>query len=426
MLAEKLRKGSSEQSVEETVKNYEEYINPSLARLFRFMGLSTVEERAEGCYIYDVNGNRYLDCLGGYGALNLGHRNPVIVEAVKKQIDKMPLSSRVLFNETVGRLAEKLAEITPGNLKFSFFCHSGTEAVEGAIKLARLYKRKPGIIATVNAFHGKTLGSLSASGRDIFREPCEPLLPYFKHVSFNDPDAVRNAIDENTAAVILEPIQGEGGVIVPDEDYLPKVRQICSEKDVLLIIDEVQTGLGRTGRMFAVEHWDVCPDIMCLAKSLGGGVVPMGAFIATPQVWEVFVNSPFIHTSTLGGNPLAAAAAVACIKVLERENLISETAKKGEILLNRLQEIAGRYPQVVAEVRGKGLLIGIELAKEGLGGFILSEMIQEGIIVAYTWNNSKVIRIEPPLIITAEQIEKVISALEKAFGKAAEVAEEIE
>ncbi|MCL4439327.1 MAG: aminotransferase class III-fold pyridoxal phosphate-dependent enzyme [Firmicutes bacterium] len=425
-MAENPQINTAEQITEQTIHNYEEYINPSLARLFRFMGLAVVEERAEGCYIYDNQGHKYLDCLGGYGAYSLGHRNPEVVEAVKSQIDRMPLSSRVLFNETVGKLAAKLAAITPGNLKYSFFCHSGTEAVEGALKMARLCKQKPGIISTINAFHGKTLGSLSATGRDVFRAPCEPLLPHFKHVPFGDAGAIAEAIDEYTAAVVLEPIQGEGGIIIPDNDYLPRVRKICDEKNVLLIIDEVQTGLARTGKMFAVEHWNVNPDIMCLAKALGGGVVPMGAFIATPEVWQVFLTSPFIHTSTLGGNPMAAAAALACIDVIEKQDLIGLAREKGQRLLEEVQKSAAGVPGVVAEVRGKGLMIGIELTKEGLGGFILNELIQDEIIVAFTFNNQKVIRLEPPLIINDEQLQKVISSIDSAFRKAAEVADEVE
>ncbi|MFA5881812.1 MAG: aminotransferase class III-fold pyridoxal phosphate-dependent enzyme [Eubacteriales bacterium] len=415
----------NDDKVERTINNYEQYINPSLTRVFKLMGLP-LEVSAEGCYIYDNDGRRYLDCLGGYGTYSLGHRHPKVIDAVKKQLDKMPMSSRILFNETVGSLAAKLASITPGDLKYSFFCHSGTEAVEGALKLARLCKQKPGIISTVNSFHGKTLGSLSATGRDIFRGPCEPLLPHFKHVPFDDPDSIEDAIDENTAAVIIEPIQGEGGIIVPRDDYLPKVREICSRRGVLLIADEVQTGLGRTGRMFAVEHWGVSPDIMCIAKALGGGVMPMGAFIAIPEVWDVFIASPYIHTSTLGGNPLAASAALACLEVLEEQELARQAAEKGELLLNGLNDMAAQFPGVVSEIRGKGLMIGIELCREGFGGFVLSELIQDGILAAFTFNNQKVIRLEPPLIITLEQVEEVVASMKNAISKANEMVDEIE
>jgi len=392
-----IHESEAEQIIEQTIKNYEDYINPTLARLFRFMGLNVVEEKAEECYIYDNQGQRYLDCLGGYGTYSLGHRHPEIVAAVKNQLDKMPMSSRVLFNQTVGELGAKLAALTPGELTYSFFCHSGTEAVEGALKIARIHKKKPGIITTLNAFHGKTLGSLSATGRNVFRAPCEPLLPHFKHVPFGDADAIAAAVDEYTAAVILEPIQGEGGINIPGDDYLPKVRDICNQKDVLLIIDEVQTGLGRTGKLFAVEHWGVEPDLMCMAKALGGGVMPIGAFTAKPEIWEPFFNSPFIHTSTLGGNPLAAAAALACLEVLtkQEQDLVKKARRKGDYLLKKLQEIAAKIPEAVSEVRGKGLMIGIELTKEGLGGFVLNELIQDGIIVAFTFNNQRVIRLEP-------------------------------
>lgn len=411
---------------EQTISRYEKYVNPTMARLFRFMGLAVVEEKSEGCYIYDDEGNTYLDCLGGYGVFSLGHRHPLVVQAVKDQLDQIPLPSKVLFDESVGALAEKLAEITPGTLQYTFLCNSGTEAVEGAIKVARLHKNKPGIISTYNSFHGKTLGSLSATGREIFRGPCEPLLPHFKHVPFGEADAIAEAIDEHTAAVILEPIQGEGGIIVPPDDYLPRVREICDAKGVLLILDEVQTGLGRTGKMFAAEHWGIKPDMMCLAKALGGGVMPVGAFIATPEVWEVLITSPFLHTSTFGGNPLAAAAALTAIRVTEKEGLVKAAEEKGAFILGKLKETAEKYPQVVKEVRGKGLLIGLELTKEGLGGFVMSELIQEGIIAAYTLNNPKVIRVEPPLIIGDSELERVARVFGKAVEKAAEIVDDID
>ncbi len=409
---------------EETISNYENYINPAMAKLFRFMGLGNVEWEAKGSYIKDMFGNDYLDCLGGYGVFNLGHRHPKVVEAVKKQIDQMPLGSKVLFNKPAGDLGALLAEITPGNLQYSFFCNSGAEAVEGAIKLARLHTGRKGIVAAKNGFHGKTLGALSATGRDVFRVPCEPLLPDFNHVPFGNIKAMESAITDDTAAVILEPIQGEGGVILPPQSYLQEIRKLCNDTGVLLIFDEVQTGLGRTGKMFAAEHYDVVPDIMTMAKALGGGVMPIGAFTAKSEVWDVFIENPFIHTSTFGGSPLACSAAVATIKVILEEELSLQAKEKGEYFLAKLGDLWSIYPKVIKEIRGKGLLIGVELTKEGLGGVLMSELIQAGIIVAYALNNPKVIRIEPPLIIDYKDIDKVLVSLAEALELANQVVDE--
>lgn len=402
----------------ETIEKYEKYVNPALARLFRFMGLSTVEWEAEGETIRDNAGNEYIDCLGGYGVFSLGHRHPVVIEAVKKQLDVMPLSSKILFNKPMADLCELLAKITPGDLQYSFICNSGTEAVEGALKLARVHTGRSDVVATINAFHGKTFGALSVTGRALFCEPFKPLLPSVTHVPFGDISALEAVITERTAAVILEPIQGEGGIIVPPDDYLLKVRRLCDGQGTLLICDEVQTGLGRTGRMFACEHYGVVPDILTIAKALGGGVMPIGAFIARTAVWDKFCISPFLHTSTFGGNPLACAAANAAIEVLLTENLAECALVSGAYFMERLQVLAKKYPEVITAVRGKGLMLGVEFTKEGIGGFLMAELISQGILVAYTLNNPLVIRIEPPLNIRRTTIDKVVMAFTDAVVRA--------
>jgi putrescine aminotransferase len=411
--------------VEETIEKYESYINPAVARLFRFMGLATVEWEAQGAIIKDIEGKEYIDCLGGYGVFSCGHRHPRIIEAVKHQLDSMPLSSKILLNKQMADFAEALAQITPGDLQYSFFCNSGTEAVEGALKLAKIHTGKHKIIATKNAFHGKSLGALSATGRDLFREPFEPLLAGFSHVPFGDIEALEAMIDEDTAAVILEPIQGEGGIILPPPGYLTQVRRLCDETGTVMIADEVQTGLGRTGEMFAVDHYDVVPDIMTLAKALGGGVMPIGAYIARPQLWEKYISSPFLHTSTFGGNPLACSAGIATLQVIEEESLVEKAAVQGFYLLEKLVEMAAKYPEVIREARGKGLLIGLELTKEGAGGMLMAELIENGILVAYTLNNPKVIRIEPPLMIPRVLIDKMLQVLELAVAKINSVIEHL-
>lgn len=279
--------------VEETISKYEKYINPAQAKLFRFMGLASVEGYAEGWTITDSEGKQFIDCLGGYGMFALGHRNPDVVAAVEAELHKMPMSGKVLFNRPMADLAEKLALITPGALQYSFFVNSGTEAVEGCLKVARLATKRKKFIAARNAFHGKTFGSLTATGRDLFRDPFKPLLDNFTHVEYGDIDDLAETIDEETAAVILEPIQGEGGIIVPPAGYFKAVRELCDQYGTLLIADEVQTGIGRTGTWFGVEHEQITPDIMATAKALGGGVMPIGAITATADAWAGLIEAPF-------------------------------------------------------------------------------------------------------------------------------------
>lgn len=408
---------------ENIIRDCENHVNPGLTRLMRFIGLGSVEEHSQGCYVYDSEGRSFLDCLGGYGVFNLGHCHPRVVAEVKRQLEIMPLSSKVLFSAPQALLAAKLAQISPGNLKYSFFCNSGAEGVEGALKLARLSTGRKKIIATENAFHGKTLGALSATGRPVFREPCQPLLPEFYHVPYGDAGAVASLCDEETAAVIVEPVQGEGGIIVPPPGYLRELRAICDNRGALLILDEVQTGMGRTGKMFACEHEGVNPDILVLAKALGGGVMPIGAIMGTVEVWRAFEDNPFIHTSTFGGNPLACTAGLATIQVLEDDLLVDGARVRGEYLLQGLQNLQEKYPEIVRQVRGLGLMIGIEMTDEGWGGFVMSELFQQGILVAYALNNPKVIRLEPPLIITKEQIDQLVRAMSRAVEKAAKTME---
>ena len=411
--------------VEETIAKYEKYINPAQAKLFRFMGLASVEGHAQGWIITDSEGREFIDCLGGYGMFALGHRHPKVVEAVEKELHAMPMCGKVLFNRPMGELAELLAEITPGDLQYSFFVNSGTEAVEGCLKVARLATKRSKFVAAENAFHGKTMGSLTATGRDLYREPFKPLLDCFTHVPYGDTSALEAVVDEETAAVILEPIQGEGGIIVPPAVYLKEVKAICEAKGALLIADEVQTGIGRTGTWFGVEHDGVKPDLMACAKALGGGVMPLGAIIGTPAAWQGLIEAPFLHTSTFGGNQMACAAGIATIKAIKEEDLLRRSAETGAYFKAGLEQIQKEFPEVIAEVRGKGMMLGVELTREGAGGMLMSLMIDKSIIVAYTLNNPKVIRIEPPLIMPKEVVDYVLENFRSAVAMTASVIEDL-
>ncbi len=407
---------------QDVIEKYTQFVNPTQVALLKIGGFDHVEAQADGVILSDLDGNRYIDCLGGYGVFSLGHRHPKVVQAVKDQLDRIPLSSKTFLNKPLADLAAKLAAVSPGALQYSFFCNSGAEAVEGALKIARMATGKPEIISAHGGYHGKTLGALSATGRDLYRTPFAPLLPGFVQVAWNDFGALRDAVTDQTAAIILEPVQGEGGIQLPSPEYLPAVRRLCDERGVLLIADEVQTGLGRTGRMFAVEHWGVAPDIMTLAKCLGGGVMPIGAFLATPDIWDrVFRQNPFIHTSTFGGGELACAAGLAALKAIEEENLVAQSAENGAYFLHGLRRVQAEFPQVLREARGLGLMLGVEFTDSDIGKLVIGTMVHRGVIAAYTLNNPNVIRFEPPLIITRTQIDTVLEVFAAGVTDALEL-----
>jgi len=401
---------SPEALYDETYENYRRFLNPPLARVMKLSG-SPVEVRALGTTIWDHTGKAYLDFAGGYGVFTLGHSHPRIVAAVKAQLDLMALSGKTMFDPLAGRLARALAALAPGDLELSFFCNSGAEAVEGALKLARAATRRTKFVATDGAFHGKTFGALAVSGRAAFQTPYAPLVPDVVHIPYGDASALAGAL-EGAAALILEPIQGEGGVNVPPAGYLARARAACDAAGALLIADEIQTGLGRCGALFACDLEGVVPDVMTVAKGLSGGVVPIGAFIARPAVWQsAYGKAPLLHTSTFGGNPIACAAALVALDVLHDEGLVENARLRGAQLLGGARRIASEYPSVVREARGQGLLVGVELTHEGYGGTIIPEMLKAGVTAAWTLNMQRVIRLEPPLIVTAAEVERALAAL---------------
>ncbi len=400
---------------EDLLARYEKYMNPGLARIFRFTGIEAVEDHGSGALLWDEDGQEYIDCAGGYGVFVQGYQHPRIVAKAQMQLGKLALSSRVLESRPAIDLAAKLAELTPGDLQYSFFCNSGAEAVEGALKFARVATGRTKIISTMGAFHGKTYGALSVSGRETYRQPFLPLLPDIVHVPYGDTEAVASAIDHTTAAVIVEPIQGEGGIIVPPDQYLPSLRDLCDQTGALLIADEVQTGIARTGYLFAVEHSHVVPDLLCLAKALGGGIMPIGAIVGRPRAWTFFEHSPLIHTSTFGGNPLACAVAEEALAVTVQEQLPERARVLGRYFMDGLRRLQSQYPLAILEVRGRGLMIGLELAAAGVGGALISALFQRKVLAVYTLNNERVIRMMPPLVVTKVQLDTVLERFEDAL-----------
>ena len=365
---------------------------------------SLVLTRGKGALVWDINGKEYVDCTGSYGVCVVGHSHPKVVDAVRRQAETLISCHSSFYNDVRSELLRKITQITPKVLSKVFLANSGAEAVECAIKVARKFSGKPEIIAMMGAFHGKTMGALSATWDKKYREPFKPLVPEFKHVPPNNPEKVMKAITEKTAAILVEPIRGEGGIRIPPKDFLSGLREICDETGVLLIFDEVQTGFGRTGKFFAFEHWNVVPDILCLAKSVAGGL-PIGMTIAKEDVMSSFKVGE--HSTTFGGNPLVCAAACAAIDVLVEEKLPERAATLGRYFKEKLEDLQARY-RVVREVRGLGLMIGMEFRFDVLN--IILKSMERGVLVLDAGRN--ILRFLPPLVIKREHINRVIAVLD--------------
>ncbi|MEM4980432.1 MAG: aspartate aminotransferase family protein [Candidatus Bathyarchaeia archaeon] len=380
--------------------------NTYLANVYQKFPLCIV--RGEGAVLYDINGRAYIDCMGGYGVSLVGHCHPKVVKSIKEQCEKLIACHGSFYNDKRAELLEKLAKIAPKGLKKIFLSNSGAESIECAIKAAIKYTGRHEIISMVRGFHGKTLGALSATWNPKYREPFKSLLnPNFKFVPFGKLERVREVITSNTAAIIVEPIQGEGGIHVAPDGFLEGLRKICDENDIVLIFDEVQTGFGRTGRMWALEHWGVTPDIMCVAKAMGGGV-PIGATIAKEEIMDSL--SVGEHTSTFGGNPLACAAACATIDVIIEERLVERARDLGNKFKSILQEFVEEF-KILREVRGLGLMLGLETRIDIYN--LLMKALNRGVILLYSGRN--VIRFLPPLVIREEQIEIVANVLREVL-----------
>ncbi|MYF26329.1 MAG: aspartate aminotransferase family protein [Acidimicrobiia bacterium] len=372
---------------------------------------------AAGCYLKTAEGRFLLDMISGIAVSNLGHCHPEVVKAVQDQVARfshIDVYGRFTLPPQV-EIARRLASVTPGNLDVAFLTSTGTEATEGALKLARKYTGRPGFVAFRNSFHGRTLGSLSVTWKEEWRKPFEPLLGPVRFVPFDDLEAAAQAIGDDIAAVIVEPIQGEGGVRIPSDGFLPGLRELCTKSGALMICDEVQGGMGRSGRWFSCQNWDVTPDVITVAKAFGGGL-PLGAFISTAEIFSTFLDPPLSHLTTFGGNPVSCAAAVAAFDVIQGQGLVERAATMGEYLREGLGEVRRSRPETVTEVRGLGLWCAFDVQPAELAQPLVNEMARQGVVVGSMLNSAGTIRVAPPLVVRRDQIDQFLHILESSLA----------
>ena len=421
---------TKQQMMKETILNFDQYVSPGWLKYRKSVssetdGHAVLEWEDGGAYFYGLEGEKFLDCLGGFGIYTAGHSQPEIVDVVKAQLDRQGLHSQELLDPLRGYLAKAVAETTPGDLQQCFFTNCGTEAVEIALKLARFKTGGRWFISTVRAFHGKTAGSLAIGGKGTYREPYLPLVQQVTHVEYGNAADMRKAIEnleavgEKIAAVILEPIQGEAGVIVPPAGYLKEVRQLCDEHNIPLILDEIQTGMGRTGTMWRCEAEDVVPDVMTFGKAFGGGVMPITGLICRPHMWsQDLIDNPYLlGSTTFGGNPVCCAAAIATIRFMLAHDIPGQCRDKGARLKAGLEAAWKKYPKLVDEVRGVGMMLAVEFADDEIGYAFSKNMYAHNVIIAGTLNNSKTIRFEPTAVMTDEEIDFVIQAVDESLAQ---------
>jgi len=411
---------------EEVVEYWEENVNPGYLRYRKLVSdepntVSWKDGEEGGVHITTVRGNQLIDCLGGFGMYNIGHRHPKVVAAVRAQLRKQALHSQEILDPLRAYCAHLLAWISPGDLQYVFFTNSGTESVEACLKMAMLATGRKHFVATTGAFHGKTLGALSVTSKAGLRSPFHGALMDVVHLPLNDISALEAHFEgseftgHKIAGVILEPIQGEGGFHITSVDYMRAARRLCTEYGACLIFDEVQSGMGRTGKMWASEHSRVDPDLMAVGKSFGGGVMPVGACIGTAKVWAKFMEDPFIMTTTFGGNPLAMAAAIATMEVIHNDGIVAMARESGEHFLRGLQSLAHNYPTIIKEARGLGLMLGVEFFSENMAHKFISSLFNRGVLISNTMVDTRVVRVQPPLTITKSQIDHVLGAMQESL-----------
>jgi len=399
---------SEPQEIREIDKRYVAQLFPTPKSILAVEG--------RGCILKTAEGGEYLDLIGGIAVTATGHSHPKVVEAICEQ------ARHIIHGNAFGNfiypiqaeLAQLIAERAPGNLESTFFGNSGAEAVEGAIKLAFKATGRRKLIFFTRAFHGRTYMTLSISSKRLYKDPFEPLYPGAVEVPYNDLEATRAKMDDDVAAIIVEPIQGEGGIRPCDDEFLPALADLAHEFGALLIVDEIQTGFGRTGQWFASEYYGVVPDIMTIAKGIASGM-PLGGFTASRELMAEFSDPPLIHCTTFGGNPVSCAAAVATIKVIEEENLLQNAQQRGAELITGMNALRAKYPDLVKDVRGRGLLTAIELQREEDTPEFVGKVNELGAVVCWTVNSGTTVRVSPPLVITQEQVGQALDIFDQAL-----------
>ena len=406
------------------LQRFGEHVNPMKLRTLRHAGLDILEARREGARVWDEDGRCFIDCVTAAGCFNVGRRNPAVVARLQQALADLDIGTFLLCSRAKADLAARLAELLPGDLQYAMFGAGGGEVVDFALKLARGYTRRPGIVSAKGAYHGHTGFALSAIGRPQYREPFEPLLPHFTQVPYGDLAALAEAVGPATAAVILEPIQGEGGIRIPPQGYMAGVRRLCDERGALLILDEIQTGFGRTGRLWACEHEGVVPDVITLGKSLGGGLYPITAACFRAPLGDFLMAHPFVHLSTFGGADLGCAVGLATIDYIVEHDLPGHAEQMGERFRTGFATLLARHGAVLREVRQRGLMMGLQFTDDSHGPRLSYELAQRGVLAIYTGNDPSVMRLQPALVIEPAEVDTVLEALDGALAALAAPAAE--
>jgi len=395
-------------------QSYSDKINSSYPEYLKRLGIDNIAVEANGIYITDSKGKKYIDCTCGYGSFNLGHNHPDIVKSVISVLKSNKLLNRSFISDLQVEFAEAIQRIVPSELTCSYLCNSGSEAVDSALKLAKLTTRKKRIIAAKNSFHGYTCGAMSVTGIPKFRRMFEPLIPGVTFVDYGDAQDLENNMDDDVAAVILEPMQHEAGIDIPDIDYFSKVAKLCKEHNALFILDEVKTGFGKTGEFFACSLFDISPDILVLGKSIGGGIIPSGAIVAKNKYWKKFSLSFSMSASSNAGNALACIAGSKTIEILSQSNTLNNAKQMGLMLKSELEKIEKSHPDIIKSVKGQGLLYGIEFKTPKLAHEILTSFIRKSVFAMPCYGDNNVIIIEPPIIINKAQLTSVIEVISQS------------
>lgn len=403
------------------IEDFARYVSPGKVTVYRSLGFDFVPGRREGCRIWDLDGSRsFINCRSSGGVFNLGHRPPRVIAALREALGQLDVGDHILMSAARAALAKRLAELTPGDIQYTFFTPGGGEAIDVAIKLARGYSGRPGIISAEKGYHGHT-GFALAAGDTAFKHYFEPLAPGFRQVPFGDLEALEQAMDEQTAAVLFETIPATAGIVFPPTDFYPTVRDICDRHGALLMLDEVQAGLGRTGKLWGIDHWGVVPDILVLGKGMSGGIYPLSVVCYREKLDAFFQEHPFIHLSSFGGAELGCVAALAMLDQITEPGFLEHVNQMGKRFADGFQRLKAKYPLLVAGWRQLGLMIGFDLAEESMGPMMTYALGHHGVLAIFADFSRRTMQILPPLIIQPQEVDEVLAAMDGALDMVAEM-----